>query len=86
MQASTYMTADHGENFQLQTFFMVLLRMFYYGRPITFDVQTRVHIDNWRTNIFIKHLGIVNVISDDIELSCHDRDGEEGTKHKHYCT
>ena len=31
---------------------------------------------------FVKHLRIVNVISDDIKLSCQGRDGAKGEKAK----
>ena len=47
LKASNNMTADHGEGFQLQMFLMILLRMFYYARPVTFDGETYIHMDNW---------------------------------------
>ena len=34
-EISHYMTADHGEDFQLQVFFAVLLQIFYSVRPTT---------------------------------------------------
>ena len=59
LKASTYMTADHGESFQLQTFFMIRLRIFCHVRPDTFD-------------------GIVDVINDDLRLSCCVTDEAKG--------
>ena len=78
LKASNYMTADHGESFQLQTFFMILLRMFYHVRPVTFDGEPHIHMDNWHTNGIVNHLGIVDVISDDIGLSWCDKDKIKG--------
>ena len=72
------MTADHGESFQLQTFFMILLRMFYHVRLVTFDGEPRIHMDNWHTNGIVNHLGIVDVINDDLGLSCRVTDGTKG--------
>ena len=61
---------------------MILLWMFYCVRPVNFDDEAHVHIDDWCTSTIFKHRVIMNVISDDIKLSYYGRDKAKGTKYK----